>query len=193
MNSSKTGLKESAARVLYSSGVKLLSQGEVERAFKRFEKASEIFTEKGMKSEIAGCYRQMGNVYTFYEEWDKAEECYHNAIELEGRLKNWSSLLENLFLMSNLLMDKNDLGKALEYAREAEKISKKVKDKSKQFQTYKHMGQIYERLWDLKKALENFEKALKIGEKFDIPETENIAREIAWIQEKKVEAEMRKK
>ena len=193
MSSSKIGLEESAARILYLSGVKLLSQGEVERALKRFEKASEIFTEKGLKSEIAGCYRQMGNVYMFYEEWDKAEECYQNAIEFERKLKNWPSLLENLFLISNLLMDKNELDRALEYVKEAEKISKKAKDKKKQFQAHKQMGQIYEREWNLKKALENFEKAVKIGEKFDLPETRAIAREIAWILQKEAEAEVRRK
>lgn len=193
MSSSKIGLEENAARVLYLSGVKLLSQGEGERALKRFERASEIFTKKGLESDKARCYKQMGNVYSFYEEWNKAEECYQNAIELERKLKNWPSLLENLFLISNLLMDKNELDSALEYVREAEKISKKAKDKKKQFQAYKQMGQIYEREWNLKKALENFEKAIKIGEKIDLPETRTIAREIAWILQKEAEAEVRRK
>ncbi|MGQ9722963.1 MAG: tetratricopeptide repeat protein [Candidatus Jordarchaeum sp.] len=193
MSSSKAGLEESAAKILFLSGVKLLSQGEGERALRRFEKASEIFTEKGLKSEMARCYRQMGNVYTFYEEWDKAETCYKNAIELDRKLKDWPNLLENLFLLTNLLMDKNELNGALEYAQEAEKVSRKAKDKVKQFQSYKQIGQIYERLWNLKKALEYFEKAIKIGDKIDHPEIASLAREVAWILKKEVDAELRRR
>nr|MDO8081320.1 tetratricopeptide repeat protein [Candidatus Freyarchaeota archaeon] len=189
MDSQKTGLEESAAEILYLAGVRLLSEGNGEKALQRLEKASEIYTKKGLKPEIAKCYKQMGNVYTFYEEWDKAEKCYQKAVELEKELKNWPSLLENLFLVSNLLMDNNELDRSLEYAQEAEKISKKVGDERNQFQSYKQMGLIYERNLDLKKAKESFEKAIKIGEKLELPETGIIAREILWILQRKAETE----
>jgi tetratricopeptide (TPR) repeat protein len=177
MSSSKAGLEESAARILFLSGVKLLAQGEFERALRRFEKASEIFTGEGLKSEMSMCYRQMGIVYTFYEKWEKAEQCYKNAIDIDKKLRDWPNLLENLFLLSNLLMDKNELNKALEYALEAEKISRKAKDKVKQFQACKHIGQIYERRLNSKKAMEYFEKAIKIGNKIGHPETASITKE----------------
>ncbi|MBS7249235.1 MAG: hypothetical protein KIH08_01380 [Candidatus Freyarchaeota archaeon] len=65
MSSSKAGLEESAARILFLSGVKLLLQGEFEGALRRFEKASEIFTGKGLKSEMSMCYRQNGKYLHF--------------------------------------------------------------------------------------------------------------------------------
>lgn len=193
MISPKVGLEESAARILFLSGVKLLAQGEFERALRRFEKASEMFTEKGLKSEMSMCFRQMGNIYTFYEEWEKAEQCYKNAIDLDEGLKDWPSLLENLFLLSNLLMDKNELNRALEYAQEAEKISRKAKDKVKQFQACKQIGQIYERIWNTKKALEYFRKAVKIGGKISHSETASITKEVEWILKKEMDAETRRK
>lgn len=193
MDSQKMGLEENAAEILYLAGVRLLSEGKGEKALQRLEKASEIYTRKGLKPNIAKCYKQMGNVYAFYEEWDKAEACYQKAIELEKELKNWPSLLENLFLMSNLLMDNNELDRSLEYAREAEKFSKKVGDERNQFQSLKQMGLIYERKMDSKKAKESFEKALKIGEKLELQETEIIAREILGILQRKAEIEKRSK
>jgi len=102
-------------------------------------------------------------------------------------------LLENLFLLSYLQLDKNDLDRAFEYAVEAEKVSKKSGDKTGQFQVYRHMGRIYERKWDLKRARESLEKAIKIGERLGLPETREVAREIAWILEKEAEAEIRRK
>jgi len=157
------------------------------------KRAAEIYHERGLRRGVAKCFREMGNVYAFYEEWGKAEECYLKAAELERELKNWAGLLENLFLLSNLLMDKNDLDKALEYALKAEKVSKKSRDKTGQFQVYKQVGRIYERKWDLKRARESFEKAIKIGERLGLPETREVAREIAWILEKEAEAEIRRK
>lgn len=192
MNSQKIGLEERAAEILYAAGVKLLSEGNGEKALQRFEKASEIYTNKGLKLKSAKCFKQMGNVYAFYEEWDKAEECYKKAIELEKELKNWPSLLENLFLISNLLMDKNELDRSLEYVEEAERISKKVGDERNQFQSHKQMGLIYERKGNLKKAKESFEKAIKIGEKFELPETGMITREILWILQREEDKEIKK-
>jgi tetratricopeptide (TPR) repeat protein len=190
MDSQNFGLDERAAQALYLAGVKLLSEGNGEEALQSFRKALEIYTKKGLKPEIANCYKQMGNVYTFYEEWDKAEEFYKKAIELDKELKNWPSLLENLFLVSNLLMDKNELDRSLEYAEEAERVSKKVGDERNQFQSYKQMGQIYERESDLKKAKESFEKAVKIGEKLELQETGIVVKEILWILQREAEAEI---
>lgn len=192
MDSQEVGPEEKAAQILYLAGVRLLSEGNGRGALQRLEKASEIYTKKGLKPDIAKCYKQMGNVYTFHEEWEKAETCYNKAIELEKELKNWPSLTENLFLMSNLLMDRNELEKALKYLKEAEKVSKKVKDESSQFQAYKQIGLIYERKENFKKAKENFQKAIKIGEKLKLPETGIIAQEILWIIQKEAETKNNK-
>jgi len=86
-------------------------------------------------------------------------------------------------------MDKNELNKALEIAKEAEKISRKAKDETKQFQACKQMGQIYERLWNPKKALECFKRAVKIGDKIGHPETALITKEIEWVLEKEIDEE----
>ncbi|MHA1644654.1 MAG: tetratricopeptide repeat protein [Candidatus Freyarchaeota archaeon] len=193
MRSQEAELEEKAAGVLFVSGVKLLSQGEGKRALRRFERAAETYRERGLRRGVAECFREMGNVYAFYEEWDKAEECYLKAAELERASKNWAGLLENLFLLSYLQLDKNDLDRAFEYAVEAEKVSKKSGDKTGQFQVYRHMGRIYERKWDLKRARERLEKAIKIGERLGLPETREVAREIVWILEKEAETEIRRK
>ncbi|MEM2146562.1 MAG: tetratricopeptide repeat protein [Candidatus Jordarchaeaceae archaeon] len=194
MDSQEVGPEEKAAQILYLAGVRLLSEGDGRKALQRLEKASEIYTKKGSKTDVAKCYKQMGNVYAFHEEWEKAETCYKKAIELEKEAKNWSSFIENLFLMSNLMMDKNELEKAIKYAQEAEKISKKAKDEKSQFQAYKQMGLIYERKGDLEKAKESFQKATKIAEKLKLPETETgiIAQEILWILQKEKENKNKK-
>jgi tetratricopeptide (TPR) repeat protein len=190
----EVGPEEKAAQILYLAGVRLLSEGNGKNALQRLEKASEIYTKKGLKTDAAKCYKQMGNVYAFHEEWEKAETCYKKAIELEKESKNWTSFIENLFLMSNLLMDKNELEKAIKYTQEAEKISKKAKDEKSQFQAYKQMGIIYERKGDLKKAKESFQKAIKTAEKLKLPETETriAIQEILWIKQKETETKNKK-
>ena len=137
-------------------------------ALKYFEEALEIkslLDIENKQEKIAQSQQNLGDVFYLLAQYDKAWECYENALETHE--KEDPATANTYSGIANVYYAQGDYAKALEWYEKSLAICEKVlgKEHPDTARSYDNIAGVYYAQGDYAKALEWYEKALEIREK----------------------------
>ncbi len=152
----------------------LYRKGNVKEALPFYEEAYEFTKNTGsLKKEEARAINDIGLVYHFIGETDKALIKYNEALNIRLRIIDNEGLAASFCNIGTIYDTKGDLEKALKYHEKSLKLEEEIGNKNGVAASISIIGKIYKTQGDLAKALEYYEKSLKIEE--EIGHKEGIA------------------
>ncbi len=112
----------------------------------------------------ASAEQYLGESYSEYKEWDKAEKYFDSAMKTFVELKNDSARAVCLESIGNFYREKNEPDKAIEYYEQAFKLNEKLGNTFRMGSVINAKGYLYVRGGIYYKAEELFLQALKLYE-----------------------------
>jgi tetratricopeptide (TPR) repeat protein len=113
------------------------------------------------KAKILG---ELGVIFYYSGELEKALEYYEKALELEEELEIKEEITAILGNIGIVYSTRGELDKALEYLEKALKLDEELERKEGMAAVLGNIGIVYKTKGELDKALEYYEKALKLHE-----------------------------
>lgn len=102
------------AMVLYQEGMKFSSRGEFEDALERFNRSAEISRENAFEYGIAHNYNEIGNVYTYKKEFNRARDYYQQALAIYQKLNMANEASKSLDNIAKSFLQQGYYGKSLD-------------------------------------------------------------------------------
>jgi len=151
------------AMLLYQDGIKLSSKGDFEGALKKFNKSIEVSKKNGFKYGVAHNYNEIGNIYTYGNNFDIAREYFHKALTIYKSNKMDAEVSKSLDNISKTYVRQGDYKKAMEQYEILLAWDKTSKNRLGAGITNFNMALLCERYTlDFKKALFFYKEALHI-------------------------------
>ncbi|GIV27853.1 MAG: hypothetical protein KatS3mg027_1667 [Bacteroidia bacterium] len=161
----------------------LFLKGENQKAIETFEQALNLLPKlienkyrKIKKKEYGSILGNLGAVYHVQGNFNKALECYFNALKMNEACDNKFNQANNLANIGIIYASQKNYAKALEYYTKALHIDKEIENKDGQASDYINIGIIHEEQGHYRKAIKYYFMALKI-----IKELENNKRNYAIV------------
>ncbi len=135
-------------------------RGDLQTALALAHSSLDIAEEYALTQSKAKAWNVVGNVYYSLGSYDKALECYENALAEYNELGNKSAvanLTGNIGIVYNYL---SSYDKSLEYYEQALAGYKELGDKSGEARVTGSIGSVYQHLGSYDKALECYEQTL---------------------------------
>ncbi|CAF1125448.1 unnamed protein product [Didymodactylos carnosus] len=143
----------------YSLGFLLYRKGQYEKAKQYFEGL--LFEEALDDYNRAGCYRGLGLVQVYFEQYDEALMNHQNELSLANKLgKEINIALTNLSI-GDVYKCKNELDLALSYVQKAFDFFSPLNHPDLSF-VYRQMAEIYDEKNELQLAIEYYKKSIEI-------------------------------
>ena len=141
------------------------------KAFQLMDSAKIAYNNSYRKDTLTMCQllNNTGQLYWRIKKWDKAIECFNEALKTGYDSDNEKSPIVSMlyFNIGQNLIEKDLLDSALIYHNKALKMREKMSDKEYSFYTlsesYKGIGDIYLKKKEYIKAFQYYEKAYKIN------------------------------
>ena len=131
----------------------------------RRKRINEYLLEKVRdKEEKAKILGELGVIFYYLGELDKASEYYEKALELDEGLGIKEGIAKDLGNIGVVYQTRGELDKALEYYEKALKLNEELGKKEGMASQLGNIGVVYQTRGELDKALEYYEKALKLNE-----------------------------
>ncbi|MCK4732984.1 MAG: tetratricopeptide repeat protein, partial [Methanophagales archaeon] len=127
----------------------------------------EKIRDKEEKAKILG---ELGVIFYYSGELEKAIEYYEKALKLEEELEIKEGIAAILGNIGIVYSTRGELDKALEYYEKALKLHEELGKKEGIAAILGNIGVVYQTRGELDKALEYYEKALKLNEELEIKE-----------------------
>jgi len=108
-----------------------------------------------------------GDIFDIKGEWDKAMECYNQALTLNEGRKDEGLMAKCYLKIGGINEKRSEWDSALEDFDRCLNMSKKTGDVKGMADAYYGIGYIYRRTGQLNKALDNYNKSLECYEKLD--------------------------
>jgi tetratricopeptide (TPR) repeat protein len=137
----------------------------------------------------------LGIIYKNIKQYDKALECYANALKIFEKSENKDNIASCLINMGVVEFFKNDYDKSIEYTQNGLGIAKEADAKLRIHQAYENLAEIYQAKGDYQKAFEylnlfieihdeifNEQKSKQIAEIHTKYETEKKEQEITFLK-----------
>jgi signal transduction histidine kinase len=138
-------------------------QGKVAEASKAFFKALEIREKIGDKLGLARSYNNIGNVFSWQNNFQEAGLYYKRSMELRQELQDSSGMVYSLVSLAEVAARQDDLREAQRYGLQALDLAKQIQKPDAEAFCYEHLGQIMLSKKQLNEALDYFLDAASIN------------------------------
>ncbi len=155
-----------AAERAYQEGLQLGQQGTAEslqQAIKKYEEVLPLFRSVGEKAREAAALTDIGSIYSFLGEKEKALEFFNQAFPLSRTTGNKKQEAVTLSNIGRVYRDLGEKEKALEFFNQALPLSRTTGDKKQEAITLNNIGVLYESLGEKEKALEFYNQSLSLS------------------------------
>lgn len=131
----------------------------------RRKRINEYLLEKVKdKEEKSKILSEVGIIFRYLGEFDKALEYYQKALKLNEEMERKEGIADQLGNMGVVFNIRGELDKALEYYEKALKLNEELERKEGIAAQLGHIGTVYREKGEFDKALEYLKKALEIFE-----------------------------
>ncbi|RDC55961.1 tetratricopeptide repeat protein [Pedobacter chinensis] len=137
-------------------------QGHFRQALEFFLKADKIFNSANKPLSLAANLSDIGVLYYYIKQPDKAMKNYTLALNIYKKLNNLKGQATVFGHIGQLYEKRQDYDSAFYYQKLALKINEKTNDKSRAAKIYENLGSIYEDLEKYDLAYVNFKKSLDL-------------------------------
>jgi len=186
--SEKNGYKKGESLCYMNIGIAYTNIGKFDKAIEYAEKSLEIaeknedkegesaryeklYNKSRFGSHISykciksKCYGNIGNVYNYKKEFDKAIYYYKKSLEIAKELGYEQGELASHDNIGNAYNKLGCSDIAIEYHKDSLKIAKKIGDMHGKSTAYINLGAAYGDLWCSNKAIQYYKKSLEINER----------------------------
>jgi CHAT domain-containing protein/tetratricopeptide (TPR) repeat protein len=168
-----------AAQMTEVEAERLLSQNTAQArrdAAEKYEAASVLWREAGVREDEAGALVSAGRVYTDLAQYQKAIDVFNRALEVARAVGDRQSELEAQGNMASVYTDLGDAQKALELNRQMLPLARELGDRDDEASILINTGLLYQdHLHDYKTALEDYKQALQIFQEMGDRVREGVA------------------
>ncbi len=141
------------AEYLFDRGLGYYNLNQYSNALEFLKQASNIYTNKDDKPNMARCYNNIGNIYNKLSIFNKAMKYHLLSLELEEELNEKEGIISSLNNIGNVLRNIDEFDQALGYYQKALNLSYEIQDNKSIAITLNNIGNIY-------LSQENYENAL---------------------------------
>jgi len=114
---------------------------------------------------VGSCYRELGNLQSYYNHYERALQYYLRALEIFEQINDQVNIAEVYRLIGNSYRRQNLFSEAALYLKRAIAIFQKLHDESGTASSLANMGQMYFGRGAIPLALDHFKKSLEIAER----------------------------
>ncbi|MCZ4225425.1 tetratricopeptide repeat protein [Pedobacter rhodius] len=137
-------------------------QGHFRQSLEFFLKADKLFTVNNKPLSLAANLVDIGVLYYYMKQPDKARNSYGSALGIYKKLNNAKGQATIFGYIGQLYEKRQQYDSAFYYQKLALKINEQSNDKSNSAKIYENIGSIYEDLEKYDLATLNFRKSLKL-------------------------------
>jgi len=120
------GLKDFQGWALFNAAEALAKKGELEKALENCERAKIILTKLNDQVGLEGIEKNLGTIYRFKKDWDKAEEHFARSHQMTVEMGFPHPETEVLLEWGSMYLDKGDESRAKEVLEKAVEIALKI-------------------------------------------------------------------
>lgn len=158
--------KEGIGAILNNSGLLYEIQGDPAKALKRYNEASDIFSQlEDSRDKLAISISNIGNTYYTLGRFDKALDYLSQALKISEDMSDSAGMAPSYNNIGNIYLSLNEFNSAIQYYFKAEKIHKKFNDKRKLSTVYNNIGEAYLGLGKIEEAIKYNQRSLEIASK----------------------------
>lgn len=156
------GQQASVADSLNRLAVAEAQAGNLEGAAEIFFQCYEEAVKEGDSVMQAKATRNLGNVFTYIKDFDKAAKYYGQSLDLGLAIHDTAGTITTFQNMASLFELQGEFGRALEHAQHALALSELKNDSANLSITLHNIGSMYGRMKQSRKALQFYLRALEI-------------------------------
>ncbi|MCB0764050.1 MAG: adenylate/guanylate cyclase domain-containing protein [Flavobacteriales bacterium] len=149
------------AQALLNTGLVRLRHGDHSAALREFYKAQVVFERMGHQRGLAEVYNNIGSIFHYQRNFDKAEEHYALGLRIEERLGSERGIGKVLNNFGALAEDRGDLQKAIAYHRRSLDVWTAVRDSIWQAVSLANIGSCFDALGQHDSARVCYAKSLR--------------------------------
>lgn len=130
----------------------------LEKAFDVFQQALQKIEGKGIPILESKLYADLANYYYRKTDFIQSVTYHHKSIEIRERHNMKNALITNYIELAELFLEQNELADSLQYATQAEKLSKELNINLKISQVYHIISKIQEAMGNIPLALDYYKQ-----------------------------------
>ena len=150
--------------------IDIYQNNEMDSALENFRRAKQEFDKANEPIRISGAEVNIGNIYNILADYEKAEEHWKTALEINqsiGNLDQEGLLHQNFGLF---YLDRQKYNLAIESYLKAQKIFLSLGKESNYGLILINLGEVYLKICDYQKSIESLKEAYKIFSRLNNPE-----------------------
>jgi len=140
----KEGNRQTEANCLLHMGAIHLHFGQFNLAFENLLQAEAIFRSEAQFSGLSKTLNELGNVYYYNQQRDKALACFREAYKLNELWRNAAGMALASGNIGKMFEKRLNYDSALFYQKQALQLAQRAGDKDILARTYEHLGSIME-------------------------------------------------
>jgi CHAT domain-containing protein/Tfp pilus assembly protein PilF len=148
-------------------GYRNIKLSELNLALNQLKQSAEIYENIGLEHEVAKAVHEVGLVYYYKGQYDKAQIFYQQSLALKEKLKDTVGIALSLNDIGRLYFVQGKSFQALETHTRSLAIKEKDRDKPGIASSLNNIGMVYDQLGDFMMALDYYKQSLKIIEELD--------------------------
>jgi len=146
-------------------GVSYSFTNELIKAKQNYEKSYKLYSEAGNQLRLSLLSYNMGKIYTQMFDYESALKQFQTGIDYSG--ENKRAMIENLIGMADIYTNLSNYSKAIELYREAQNISKEIKEVSLDAQINYSLGVLNFGLDRYQNSLDYLKKSSRLNNQSD--------------------------
>jgi tetratricopeptide (TPR) repeat protein len=130
-----------------------------------------------LKNELSDYYFNLGELYLFQKQYQKAKENYLRGLKVDQEQNNQENLASDYNMLGQLYVQMENLTAAEAYFQQAALVSGRINAQGELADSYYNLGLLYKRLGKKNKAREFLRLAQEIYREIDLSTYQKIKQE----------------
>jgi len=142
-----------------------------------YAKSQRLFEKLKLKNELSDYYFNLGEIYLFEKQYQKALDCYTKGLKIDQGQGNRPGVAGDYNMIGELYIEMDNLEEAENFFHQSILVCKEIKSPIELASAYYNLGLLYKKKGKINKAREYLRQAQEIYRLIDTPDYQEIKKE----------------
>ncbi|MFA5119245.1 MAG: tetratricopeptide repeat protein [Candidatus Omnitrophota bacterium] len=172
------GYRYNLACDYFDLGLLFSDKGDHELARSFYDKSKAMFRKLDLRDELSDYYFNLGEIYLFEKQYERALDCYREGLKIDEREGNVPNIAGDYTMIGEWYLDMDNLPKAEEFFTRAAFICRSAQLEPELAAVNFNLGIVYKKRKQKNKAREYFQQAQEFYRSVDTPDRKKAEKEL---------------
>ncbi|MDD5255354.1 MAG: CHAT domain-containing protein [Candidatus Omnitrophica bacterium] len=162
----------------FDLGLFFINKDDLDAARQFYAKSRDLFRRLKLKAELSDFYFNLGEIYGFEKQYQKAMDCYLRGLAIDRAQGNMPNIASDYNMLGELCMETKDIRGALGYFEQALAVCRRIEAPLELASVYCNLASVYRANNQVSKARESLRLAQEIYYPIDTLRYQELRSEI---------------